>query len=385
MICIYIKGACYRQTRQVYAAFILSLCTLMPLQSAFAQKPNITVTKFRDSAFASAWSRNDSTLVAYNAMQPNGYFGIYTAHVSADNKRVGEQCITCGNTALPGKNIGDPDFQPTGKYILFIAEKAQHPGSSANSVPGIGTYSDVWAMTLEGKKATRLTNTPNSRDSASGVIFSFFSPNGKKIMWTEMVGKVRVFRGRKQFGSWVIKTADFIDDSLKGPHLANIKVYQPGGVAAFNEAYGWSPDGSQIIFASCYNQFWVWDDQIYTMDTLGGNIKQLTSTEKNYPYNEHAFYTPDGKKIVWMTNREAKKGSSQGGDDWWMMNADSTNQHRLTYFNDTASPYWTGATHINGHGSFSPDGKRFIGDVGESKPIQLDADAYGSVYIINLY
>ena len=120
------------------------------------------------------------------------------------------------------------------------------------------------------------------------------------------------------------------------------------------------------------------------MDTLGGNITQLTSTAKNYPYNEHAFYTPDGKNIVWMTNREAKKGNSEGGDDWWIMNSDSTNQRRLTYFNDPTCPYWTGTTHINGHGSFSPGGKRFIGDVGESKPIQLNPKAYGSIYIINL-
>jgi len=360
------------------------LCLFLNVENVRAQKPVVTVTKFRDSAFGATWSRYDSTLVAYNAMQSNGYFGIYVANINAANQRLNERCLTCNNASLPGKNMGAPDFQPTGKYMVFIAEKANHPGKSGNSVPGIGTYSDLWVITMDGKKAYKLTNTPNSTDSASGIIFSFFSPNGKKISWTEMTGKVKVFNGKRQFGTWVIKTADFIDDSIKGPHLANIKTIRPGGVDAFNEAYGWSPDGSKIIFASCFNQFWVWDDQIYTMDTLGGNITQLTSTAKNYPYNEHAFYTPDGKNIVWMTNREAKKGNSEGGDDWWIMNSDSTNQRRLTYFNDPTCPYWTGTTHINGHGCFSPGGKRFIGDVGESKPIQLNPKAYGSIYIINL-
>ena len=360
------------------------LCFLLQVTIIHAQKPEISVTLFRDSAFGAVWSRHDSNLVAYNAMQPNGYFGIYLANINSANHRINERCLTCDNPSLPGKNKGAPDFQSTGKYIVFIAEKANHPGSSANSVPGIGTYSDIWVLTLDGKKATQLTHTPNSRDSASGIIFSIFSPDGKKLSWTEMIGKVNIWKGRQQFGSWVIKTANFIDDSIRGPYLANIKVYQPGGVPAFNEGYGWSPDGSKLIFASCFNQFWVWDDQIYTMDILGSNIRQLTSTSNSYPYNEHAFYSPDGKNIVWMTNRDAHKGSSKGGDDWWIMNSNSTNQRRLTYFNDPVSPYWTGSTHILGHGSFSPNGKRIIGDIGESKPIQVNPTAYGSIYVINL-
>ena len=195
------------------------LCFLLQVTIIHAQKPEISVTLFRDSAFGAVWSRHDSNLVAYNAMQPNGYFGIYLANINSANHRINERCLTCDNPSLPGKNKGAPDFQSTGKYIVFIAEKANHPGSSANSVPGIGTYSDIWVLTLDGKKATQLTHTPNSRDSASGIIFSIFSPDGKKLSWTEMIGKVNIWKGRQQFGSWVIKTANFIDDSIRGPIL----------------------------------------------------------------------------------------------------------------------------------------------------------------------
>jgi Tol biopolymer transport system component len=239
-------------------------------------------------------------------------------------------------------------------------------------------------MTMDGKKAYQLTNTSDQPHTASGVLFPFFSSNGKKLSWTEMTDTANIYNGKQNFGYWVIKTANFRDDDINGPSLANIKVLQPGGVPAFNEAYGWSPDGSKILFASCYNQFWVWDDQIYTMDTTGNNIKQMSSTFKNYPYCEHASYSPDGKYIIWMTNRDCKTGSSKGGDDWWIMNSDSTQQQRLTYFNDTLSSYWTGNTHICCHGSFSPDGKRFLGDVGGSLPLQLDPKQVGSIYVINL-
>ncbi|HTA28654.1 MAG TPA: T9SS type A sorting domain-containing protein, partial [Bacteroidia bacterium] len=187
------------------------------------------------------------------------------------------------------------------------------------------------------------------------------------------------------FGYWVVKIAPFIDDTINGPHLDsnNIRTITPGGVQAFNESYGWSPDGSRLLFASCYNQFWPLDDQIYTMDTLGNNIKQMTSTAHSYPYTEHAFYNTTGTQILWMTNLDNMVGSSKGGDDWWIMNSDTTHQERLTYFNDTLCSYYTGSTHINGHGSFSPNGNKFIGDVGGSAAVQTNpAASIGANYII---
>ena len=111
----------------------------------------------------------------------------------------------------------------------------------------------------------------------------------------------------------------------------------------------------------------------------------MSSTAHNYPYCEHAFYSTDGKHIVWMTNEDCDTGSSVGGDDWWIMDSDTTHQQRLTYFNDTTSSYWTGSVHINCHGSFSPNSTKFIGDVTGSKPVQTDpAASIGAIYIITL-
>jgi Tol biopolymer transport system component len=78
-------------------------------------------------------------------------------------------------------------------------------------------------------------------------------------------------------------------------------------------------------------------------------------TEKDY--NEHAFYTPDGEQIVWMSNAEG----TYGGTDWWMMNADGSDKHRLTYFNEPDNDQSMGSAVWAGLGSFSPVGDRFIG------------------------
>jgi hypothetical protein len=85
-----------------------------------------------------------------------------------------------------------------------------------------------------------------------------------------------------------------------------------------------------------------------------------------------------------MTDLDNNVGGSIGGDDWFIMNSDTTNQERLTYFNDTTSSYWTGTKHVNCHGSYCPDNKRFIGDVGGSEPVQVNFDSsLGALYIIN--
>ncbi len=376
---------------KIKLAIFLSVCFLILTRITIGQTTLSSVTLFRDSAMCSTWSQQDPTLLAYSLEQPDGHYEICLANVGPSNQRINERCITCGNSLLPGKTVGNPTFDPKGKYIAFIAEKAVHPGGSFNATPGIGQYSDVWAMTMDGTKAFQLTNTPNSVDSTCGVMFLFFSPDGKKIMWTQMTkpvngGDCLLPFGKLCFGGWVVKIADFVDNAITGPSLKNIRTIQPGGVNAFNEAYGWTPDGKKILFASDYNQPWVWADQIYSMDTLGNNIQQLSTTggAVGWPYCEHAFSSPDGKEIVWVSDRDQKTGSSKGGDDWFIMNSDGTNQRRLAYFNDSTSSYWTGDVHVNGFGSFSPDGKRFAGDVGGSVPVQQDPTQIYHIYIINL-
>ena len=117
------------------------------------------------------------------------------------------------------------------------------------------------------------------------------------------------------------------------------------------------------------------------MNDDGTDITQLSQCCN---YNEHAFYTPDGTHVVWMTNTGANTGTTLGGDDYWTMNTDGSERQRLTFFNDTTSAYWTGDTHILGHGCFSPDGTRMIGDVGGSQPIQIDPSQVGSIYIYRM-
>ena len=307
-----------------------------------------SVTTFRAKGLDVSWDQSGSNRIAYSSKGDDGYYDIHFANPDG----LKDTCLTCNHPLLPNKHICCPYWHPSGKWLLIVVEKASHPGSSFEALPGLGAYSDVWLISDDAKKAYKLLDIPDGKDH--GVIAPRFSPDGKKIVWTERTAAPNFWKPKQMAGFWTIKMADFAFGKDGIPSISNIKTIQPGETA-FYECYGFSPDGKRIIFCSAMNQVSFWDENIYTMDTSGNNVVQLT--DKNY--NEHGFYKPDGSKIVWMTNAEG----GRGGTDWWMMNTDGSDKKQLTYFNKAQNPQFEKHAVWAGLGSFSPTGDRFVGGV----------------------
>ena len=314
------------------------------------------VTTFRESGLDVDWDRSGSDRIMYSSKGTDTYYDIHFANPDGSN----DVCLTCDHPLLPNKHIANPGWHPSGKWIIMVVEEASHPGSSADALPGFGAYCDIWIMNDIGTKAYKIVDLPNDYDH--GVIAPRFSPDGTKIIWTDRKTQPNILIPTQTFGFWTIKMANFAfgaTDSI--PYISNTITFEP--VANnFYESYGFSPDGSKIIFCSSMNKPSVWDQQIYTMDTTGNNIVQLTQSG----YNEHGFYKPDGSKIVWMSNQN----STRGGTDWWIMNPDGTDKKRLTFFNEKNNLQDAGHAVWAGLGSFSSTGTRFIGGVQQSLTTQ---------------
>ncbi len=334
--------------KKLFAFCFISLIALScKKDKSVAITPSTTVTSFRTHGLDVGWDQSGSNRIAYSMKETDGYYDIHFANPDGTN----DVCFTCNHPALPNKHIACPYWHPSGKWLLMTVEKATHPGSSTYALPGFGAYCDIWIMSSDGSKAYKLVDIVNDYDH--GVIAPRFSHNGKQISWTDRKAQPNVLNPLQQAGYWTIKVADFafgINDSI--PVISNIRTIEPV-TNAFYECYGFSPDDSRLIFCSDINKVSFLDEHIYTIDTLGNNLKQLTQTN----YNEHGFYKPDGSKIVWMTNTQ----SGSGGTDWWMMNIDGSSKQRLTYFNESNNTQYAGHAVWAGLGSFSADGTRFVG------------------------
>jgi Tol biopolymer transport system component len=308
-----------------------------------SRSPVVSITIIKEEAGRLDWSHN-LDLIAFDRRGEDGYYDVHVMRSDGS----GETCLTCDKPGLPGSHMGNPAWYPSGDYIVFQAEKPVHEGRSTKALPGYGIDSDLWLITRDGKHYYQLTDV--SPDM--GVLHPHFSHDGSKLLWTEKVGE------GGEYGVWALKVADFIIDE-SGPHLANIKTYQPGG-EVFREGHGFSKDDTKVIFSGNLEpgqaEFAI---DVYTLDLKTEKLERLTSTMDEW--DEHAQYSPSGNKVVWMSTMGCNCNPARSLDlraDYWLMDADGLNKLRLTYFNEPGSAEYTGERIVAADSAWSPDGTK---------------------------
>jgi Tol biopolymer transport system component len=126
----------------------------------------------------------------------------------------------------------------------------------------------------------------------------------------------------------------------------------------------WSPDWScdnKIAFESNRDG----NFEIYVMNRDGTNQTRLTFDTE---HDRHPSWSPDGKQITFMTNRDDHNEDNDDDYQIYVMNADGTGPHPLTYDkNDDRNPDW------------SPDGSQIVY---QSKGEAPNPDNY-EIYVMN--
>jgi len=304
------------------------------------------------------WS-SSKNLIASARIGRDGYYDVFVMKPDGSDER----CLTCEKSGIAQKHNGNPAWHPSGEYIVFTVERKDNTEKHKRwAIPGTGFNCNLWVMTSDGERFYPLTNYPIKRPFRA-VIHPQFSHDGKQLFWTE-----RVKRGESFGGGWVLKVADFIMDA-KTPYLKNTKTLQPGEWSCFYESHAFSKDDTRILFSGNLKtgQTPVGLD-IYELHLETGRLKRLTETANDW--DEHAHYSPDGRKIAWMssTGINIEWGDISGHNwkkyiktDLWIMNADGSDKQRLTHFNDPGhSEYMGGKRSVVSDSSWGPDGKSII-------------------------
>ncbi|MGH9420523.1 MAG: S41 family peptidase, partial [Thermoanaerobaculia bacterium] len=136
---------------------------------------------------------------------------------------------------------------------------------------------DLWSAPLSGGTATRLTTHPGIE------VFAKYSPDGR---WIAFTGQ---YDGDEQV--YVIPSS--------GGAPKQLTYYPSGGPRAErwgydNQVYGWTNDGSRILFRSGRGSWSLAQTRLYTVSPNGGSAVALPM-----PLAGSGAYSPDGKHIVY--------------------------------------------------------------------------------------
>ena len=274
--------------------------------------------------------------------------------------------------------VGEPVFSPDARHIAYTVILYDRPGRPSPQ---------LWIMDVATQKSIRIGG---DKDVAGNP---HWSPDGKWLAFQGSIGEEHGLLLARADGSAVTSLADMrgTDSPLPGqgddltwspnskqiafisskpdsradeaggdPRVITRYLYKPTageGMTRFNDnqrlhifvvdiaskqvrqltqgdydehSIDWSPDGKEILFASNRepNQDEFFNYDIFTLRVADNSIRRLTATE----YNEYGpVWSPDGKHIAYRGTRRGLTDRETTMEDThaWVMNADGSDRHEI--------------------------------------------------------
>jgi Tol biopolymer transport system component len=220
---------------------------------------------------------------------------------------------------------GEGYFSPDQKQIIFQAEEKD----TGNP------FYQIFVMDLATGKYRRVS------PGIGRTTCSYFSPDGKKIIFASShldpdakKHQEEEYRrreedkraGRRRNYQWDFDPhMDIFEANADGSGLKRLT-----NAKGYNAEGSYSPDGKHIVFCSNRDG----NLELYIMDADGKNVRQLTHAPGCY--NGGPFFSPNGQRVIFRSDRK-KKDYLQ----IYVINTDGTGERALT---DTEGvnwgPYW---------------------------------------------
>jgi TolB protein len=187
------------------------------------------------------------------------------------------------------KYDAEPVVSPDGKQIVFGSQRD-------------GDF-DIYVMNSDGSHVRRLTDTIGYDGGP------WFSPDGSKIVWRawypETDDEKARWKDAMEHDYIIAVPLDIWVMDADGSHK---RLLVKNG--ATNWAPSWHPDGKRIIFSSNKDD-WREDIrqfghnfEIYIINLDGTGLERVTH---NTVFDSFPMFSPDGRKLVWASNRNAEK------------------------------------------------------------------------------
>lgn len=248
------------------------------------------VTRDRSVAISPNWSPNGKKIV----------YSIYTRRVGAAQQNLTlflHDLVTGKRSILSNRNglNSGGSFSPDGQYVYLTISKGGSP--------------DIYKINLNGEQVSQLTKGPVGAMNVEAAV----SPDGSKIAFSSDRGGNPMIYVMNSDGTNVQRL------TFQGK---------------YNSTPSWSHDGKKIAFAGQVDNYF----DIFVMDANGSNITRITSATKangKRASNEDPSFSPDGRFVVYTSNRTGK-------NQIYFSSIDGTQERRVT--NDSYNyfkPKWS--------------------------------------------
>ncbi len=277
------------------------------------------------------WMGETDVEVTHPAGAPLGCYQMYVLDIESKKVRL-------VSTGVGGTTCGY--FFPGNRRVLYASTHLKGPNCPPKPKRD-GAYRwalddyDLFAVKIDGQGMQRLTNTPGYDAEAT------VSPDGKTIVWTSV-----------RDGD-----LDLYAMNLDGSHMRRLttEIGYDGG--AF-----FSPDSRRIVYRAAHPknqqeldryqallaQHLVEPGQLelFVMNADGTGQRQVTT---NGASNFSPFFHPDGRRIIFSSNVETPGGGGPPAFHLYLIGDDGAGLERLTFDGN-----------FNSFPMFSPDGKQLV-------------------------
>jgi TolB protein len=260
-----------------------------------------------------------------------GCYQMYVMDLASDAIRLvstGVGATTCGY------------FFPGDRRVLYSSTHAANPNCPPKPKRD-GAYRwalddyDIYSVRLDGQQLQRLTSSPGYDAEAT------ISPDGKTIVWTS------------------VKDGDL---DLYTMNLDGSNVRRLTEDVGYDGGAFFSPDSKRIVYRAAHptdpSEVAKYKEllaqrliepgqlEIFVMNADGSGKKQVTTTGAS---NFSPYFHPDGKRIIFSSNIETRGEGGRPSFHLYLVGDDGTGLERLTT-----------EGHFNSFPMFSPDGKRLV-------------------------